>query len=129
MSLYSKQGLRDRVTVGMIRGRVGRQRLPEFLTRNVDEQCTAAVRGMGWKRTERTDSSMASSASLLQRLLRLPWNAEPPRWNGERPWKAAPLLRALRNMLPANEPHGDSPFGGDLQICACRFLTTKDNER
>jgi len=83
---------------------------------------------MGSERTERTDSSMASSASLLQRLLRLPWNAEPPRWKGERPWKAAPLLRTLRNMLPANEPHGDSPLGGDLQICACTFLTKKDNE-
>ena len=58
---------------------------------------------------------MASSASLLQRLLRRPWKAVPPKWNGERPCSAAaPLMRTFRNMLSAKDPHGDSPLGGDL---------------
>ena len=58
---------------------------------------------------------MANSASLLQRLLRRPCTVGPPKWKGERPCRAAvPLLRTLRKMLSAKDPHGDSPLGGDL---------------
>ena len=69
---------------------------------------------------------MASSASLLQRLLRRPWKAGPPKWNGERPCRAAaPLVRTLRNTLSAKDPHGDSPLGGDLQ---CAHTCMRDSE-
>ena len=76
----------------------------------------------GWGRT---GSSKASSASLLQRLLRRLCSAPPPpAWKGEQPGRPAPLLRARRKMLSAKEPQGDTPLGGDLRSTRASFANT-----
>lgn len=71
-----------------------------------------------------TGSSKASSASLLQRLLRRSCVLPPPAWKGERPGRPVPLLRARRKMLSAKEPQGDTALGGDLCSKHASFTTT-----
>ena len=88
------------------------------------QRCHKAERGHAGR--GRTGSSKASSASLLQRLLRRSCVLPPPAWKGERPGRPAPLLRrAAGRCCRRRSPRATPRSAEDLCSTHASFTTTQ----